>query len=141
LPWAWKTVINEAAISICLLVEVPHGWQAKVREAVYYALEAKYFGEQASGVGESTDLFIARPGEKLVQLDDDKTIEEKLIPICYVLSPKVLRPRDRKALNEIPELKSFPKVEEPKKKRKKKPSGVIEIIANIKKPRKKPPKR
>ena len=39
MPWAWKTVINEAAISICLLVEVPHGWQAKVREIVTEFLE------------------------------------------------------------------------------------------------------
>jgi len=37
--------------------------RTRVREAVYYSLEAKYFAEQASGVGASTDLFIARPGQ------------------------------------------------------------------------------
>jgi hypothetical protein len=112
-----------------------------IREAVYYALEAKYFGEQASGVSASTDLFIARPGRKLIQLDDDKTIEEKLIPICSALSPKDLRLPDRKTLNMLSELKGFPKIEEPKIKKKKKPAGVIEITANIRKPKKKPPKR
>lgn len=53
-----------------------------VREAVYLALEAKYFGQQAGSVSASTDLFVARPGKKLIQFDDDETIEEKLIPIC-----------------------------------------------------------
>src|SRR6202034_3698038 len=47
-----------------------------VREAVYLTLEAKYFGEQAGSVSSSTDLFIARPGKKLIQFDDDETIEE-----------------------------------------------------------------
>jgi len=31
---SWKTVVNEAAILICLLVEVPHGWQAEVSQIV-----------------------------------------------------------------------------------------------------------
>jgi hypothetical protein len=34
LAWAWKIAIDEAAILICLLVEVPHGWQTEVREIV-----------------------------------------------------------------------------------------------------------
>jgi hypothetical protein len=92
-----------------------------VRESVYYALEAKYFGEQASGVGESTDLFVARPGKKLLQLNDEETIEKKLIPICYALSPNLMRKRDRETLNSLSELKEFPLVEEPKKKTKPKP--------------------
>jgi 20S proteasome alpha/beta subunit len=108
-----------------------------IREAVYYALEAKYFGEQASGVGASTDLFVARPGEKLIQLDDDKTIEEKLIPICSSLEPKDLRARDRQTLNDLPELRAFPKLEMPKKTKRKKPELVIKTIP-IKKTRKKP---
>jgi hypothetical protein len=41
----------------------------------------------------------------------------------------------------LSELKGFPKIEEPKIKKKKKPAGVIEITANIRKPKKKPPKR
>ena len=53
--------------------------KTSVREAVYYALEGKYLGEQASGVGASTDLFVARPGMDLMQINDEDTIEEKLI--------------------------------------------------------------
>lgn len=89
-----------------------------VREAVYHAMEAKYFGEQASGVGERTDLFVARPGKELIQLNDEETIEEKLIPICYALSPSVMNKRHREAMNSLPELKGFPPIRELKKKTK-----------------------
>ena len=92
------------------------GAKTSVREAVYYALEGKYFGEQASGVGASTDLFIARPGKELIQISDDDTIEEKLIPICYRLSPNSMQRRDRETLNNVKELKDFPKIKEPEKK-------------------------
>lgn len=98
------------------------GPKTGVREAVYYSLEGKYFGEQASGVGGSTDLFIARPGKDLLQLNDEDTIEEKLIPICYALSPNLMRKRDRATLNAIPELSDFPEIKEPDKKTKPKPT-------------------
>lgn len=110
-----------------------------VREAVYLALEAKYFGEQAGSVSSSTDLFIARPGKKLIQFDDDETIEEKLIPICAALEPRNLRPRDIKTLNGLKELSGFQKI--PQEKRRKRKKGVIEIVVNAKKPKKKPSRR
>jgi 20S proteasome alpha/beta subunit len=115
------------------------GSTTPVREAVYYALEAKYFGEQAGSVSASTDLFIARPGKKLLQFDDDETIEEKLIPICGALEPRDLRPRDIKTLNGLKELKGFDNI--PEEKRKKRKKGVIEIVVNVKKSKKKPPRR
>ncbi len=96
-----------------------------VREAVYYSLEGKYFGEQASGVSESTDLFVARPGEELIQLNDENTIEKKLVPICYALSPNLMRKRDRETLNNLEELAGFPIIEEPKKKTKPKPKSKV----------------
>jgi len=101
-----------------------------VREAVLYALEGKYFGEQASGVGESTDLFLAQPGKDLVQINDENVVEKKLIPICYRLSPNRMQKRDREALNSIKELANFPKIKEPTKKKgkakpKKKPTPPI----------------
>lgn len=99
------------------------GPKTSVREAVYYALEGKYFGEQASGVGASTDLFVARPGKELIQVNDENTIEEKLIPICYALSPNRMRKRDRESLNSLEELKEFPPIEEPKKDGKPKPKS------------------
>lgn len=92
-----------------------------VREAIYQAMEAKFYGEQASGVGERTDLFVARSGKELIQLNDDETIEKKLIPICRALSPSFIRKRDREALNSVEELKEFPPVKEPEKKAKPKP--------------------
>lgn len=92
-----------------------------VREAVYYALEAKYFGEQASGVGTSTDLFIARPGKELIQINDEEIIEEKLIPICYQMSPNLLRKRDYAVLNSLPGLEDFPEAKRQEKKKKPKP--------------------
>ena len=89
-----------------------------IREAVYYSLEGKYFGEQAGGVSESTDLFIARPGCELLQLNDEETIEKKLIPICRALSPNPMRRRDRDVINKLSELGALPLIEEPKKKSK-----------------------
>ena len=86
------------------------------REALYYALEAKYFGEQASGVGTRTDMYIATSDGRFITLDDENTIEEKLIPICYALSPDRLRKRDRKVLNELSELQGFTEIDEPQKK-------------------------
>jgi 20S proteasome alpha/beta subunit len=87
------------------------------REAMFYALEGKYFAEQASGVGESTDLFIAQRGKELIQVSDEHIIEEKLIPICYRLSPNRIQKRDRDVLNGIKELSEFPKLSSPKKRR------------------------
>jgi 20S proteasome alpha/beta subunit len=110
-----------------------------VREALYYALEAKYAGEQAGSVSASTDLFLARPGKQLLQFSDDETIEEKLIPICSALEPKNLRPRDLKVLNGLKELKGFPKL--PEEKRKKRKKGVIEIVVPKTKKKKKRKKR
>jgi 20S proteasome alpha/beta subunit len=92
-----------------------------VREAVYYALEGKYLGEQASGVSGSTDLFVARPDKELIQLNDEETIEKKLIPVCYALSPDLLRTKDYAILNGLPELEGFPSVKKPEKKTKPKP--------------------
>jgi len=43
-----------------------------LRRALLYASEAKFFGEQASGVGELTDFYIARHGNPLQQLSDSQ---------------------------------------------------------------------
>jgi 20S proteasome alpha/beta subunit len=85
-----------------------------VRAAVYHALEAKYYAENATGVGESTDIFVARPGKELISLSDEETIEKKLIPICYALSPGVFTKKHRRTLNNLPELDGFPEVPEEK---------------------------
>ncbi len=106
--------------------------KTKAREALYYALEAKYFGEQASGVGASTDMYIARPKAtiatagsssdaepKVTKINDDEIIEKKLIKMCEDLEPRELREKDVRTLNELPELEDLPKLEwKPKTKKK-----------------------
>jgi 20S proteasome alpha/beta subunit len=82
-----------------------------IRAAVYYTLEAKYFGEYASGVGPRTDMIVLQfDGNfiRLVGIDDDKTIEKKLIPMCERLEPQHPTPEDIDILNELPELKGLP---------------------------------
>src|SRR5260370_33967287 len=83
-----------------------------VRAAVYYALEAKYFGEHASGVGESTDMFVLQFDGAIVhfvQINDEKTIERKLMPMCGRLEPRhVEEEKDIDILNALPELKGLP---------------------------------
>jgi hypothetical protein len=63
-------------------------------------------------------LFIAQQGKELIQISDEKVIEEKLIPVCYRLSPNKLQKKDRDVLNAIKELSEFPKISNPKKRRK-----------------------
>lgn len=82
-----------------------------VRAAVYYTLEAKYFGEYASGVGLRTDmLVIYHDGVnlKMVEINDENTIEKKLVPMCERLEPSDPTADDVDILNNLPELKGLP---------------------------------
>jgi hypothetical protein len=81
------------------------------RAAVYYTLEAKYFGEYASGVGPRTDMLVLHfDGNlvRIVEINDEKTIEKKLIPMCERLEPCHPTPEDIDILNALPELKGLP---------------------------------
>jgi 20S proteasome alpha/beta subunit len=87
------------------------GQKLPIRAAVYYALEAKYFGEHASGVGEATDMYVMQfdgTFVRMIQISDEKTIEKKLIPICDRLEPRHPGDDDIKILNSLPELKGLP---------------------------------
>ena len=95
-------------------------YKKPVREAAYYALEAKLFGEQASGVGERTDMYIATSDGKFISLDEEDTIEEKLVPIWYRMRPKWLGKTERLVLNSVKVLEPFEKIREETKRRKKK---------------------
>jgi len=88
------------------------------REAVLYALEAKYWGEEAPGVGEDTDIRIIRGDQDDIIIGLDR-IEERLIPICQALRPRQLHAyaKHLKTLNELEELKEFDPIT-PKKKAK-----------------------
>jgi hypothetical protein len=94
-----------------------------VRGAVYYALEAKYFGEHASGVGPSTDMVVVHFDGTMVRvipISDEKTIERKLIPICERLEPPDPTQEDIDILNSLPELKGFPPIKSKNKNKTKK---------------------
>jgi 20S proteasome alpha/beta subunit len=121
----FSSVGSGSTVAMFMMFYRDLGPKTSIREAVYYALEGKYYGEQASGVGESTDLFVARAGKELIQFNDEDTIEHKLIPICYALSPNVMRKRDRATLNELNELKEFAEIKEPEKKIKPKPKQFV----------------
>jgi 20S proteasome alpha/beta subunit len=94
------------------------------REAIYYAMEAKLFGEQASGVGEDTDLYIATADGKFISCGE-QTTEGDLIKVWDKLRPRWIGKESRTILNSIVELKDFEKLKEerkPKTKKKKKPA-------------------
>jgi 20S proteasome alpha/beta subunit len=96
------------------------------REAIYYAMEAKLFGEQASGVGEDTDFYIAKVDGTFITLSED-TIENSLVTVWNKLRPRWIGKESREILNSPPELKDFDKIKEEKKKtkpKKKKPSSL-----------------
>ena len=59
-------------------------------------------------------IFV-EPDGSLTVLDDEKTIEKKLIPICQRLEPRKIDKNARESSNELPELEEFEKIEEPKK--------------------------
>lgn len=91
----------------------------KIREALYYAIEGKYFGEYAGGVGLKTDACILRPGEEPIEMKDEETIEKKFMEtLCEQLSPRELkRLKHLEMLNTLPELegKGIAKLEAPVK--------------------------
>jgi hypothetical protein len=90
-----------------------------LRKAIYYALEGKYFGEMAQGVGSRTDMYILKRGQATA-LDEDEIIEKKLFPLCEKLEPGDIdkKPSVIKTLNELP-LKGVPPIR-PEKDRKRK---------------------
>ncbi len=82
-----------------------------VRQALYYAMEAKYFGELAPGVGERTDLYIIRPNKSRISIRE-KTIEDILVKkLCESLEPGLLKKRHVEILNSLAELAGLPQLE------------------------------
>jgi len=66
----------------------------RIREALYFVAEGKYYGEFAGGVGLRTDLYILRPGRPRVTIKES-AVDEKLMRLCDRLQPRNL---DRRAL-------------------------------------------
>jgi hypothetical protein len=97
--------------------------EMKIREAIYYCLEAKWFGEHAGSVGLRTDVSIMRYGKEPIALDDEDTVERTFLAgMCEQLSPrKLLQKRNIRILNSLRELEGsdIEKLELPKKKERK----------------------
>jgi hypothetical protein len=103
-------------------------YKTPAREAVYYSMEAKLFGEQASGVGEDTDLYVATADGKFITMGED-SIDEKLVAVWNRLKPKWIHSHERPILNSIPELDGFDEIKKKEKKGKEKSSSVADSQA------------
>jgi hypothetical protein len=85
------------------------GLMKPVREMAYYAIEAKYFGELASGVGPRTDMVVIQPGGTVIRIPE-RTVENTFIKkLCQRLEPGPLGPKIG-ILNEVAELSAFPRL-------------------------------
>jgi hypothetical protein len=82
-----------------------------LRLALYYAVEGKYFGEQAGGVGTKTDVLVLRWDKKPFKLTT-KVIEGKLFKLCMQLEPRVVRKPHVDKLNSLssPGFSTIPKL-------------------------------
>lgn len=83
-------------------------YKMTTREALYYALEGKFFGELGANVGWDTDVYILRPGEETQELDEaaKRAVIDKVFPL---LKPHELKQSSKavKFMNEIPSLAAF----------------------------------
>lgn len=88
-------------------------YKKPLREALYYSMEAKLFGEQSAGVSEGTDVYVATADGRFIPLDEDGTVNGKLTAVWSMLRPKWIAKKSRKILNDIAELADFPLIPEP----------------------------
>jgi hypothetical protein len=71
-----------------------------LRLALYYAVEGKYFGERAGGVGTKTDVLIIRSGKPAFKIKET-VLEKKLFPLCAKLEPREIRKTHIDILNSL----------------------------------------
>jgi len=88
-----------------------------LRLALYYAVEGKYFGEEAGGVGWKTDVYVWQVGSKPFRLSED-TLEKELFKLCGKLSPRSVDKRHVEILNNLSgtKLRGMPKLTTSRKK-------------------------
>lgn len=88
------------------------GPSTPLRLVLYYAIEGKYFGEHASGVGWHTDVYIMRTGKKVFRIKE-KVLEDNLFKLCERLEPRELNQSHVDVLNSLPGtyIKSVSKLE------------------------------
>jgi 20S proteasome alpha/beta subunit len=84
-----------------------------LRLAMYYAIEGKYFGEKAAGVGLRTDVFVMRAAKPTFKLRE-KTLDDKIFKLCERLEPRkvrqphvdILNSLSGEHFNDVPKLKT-----------------------------------
>jgi len=83
-----------------------------LRLALYYAIEGKYFGEQAAAVGTDTDAYIMRAGENVFRIKLE-VLNDYLFKLCEKLKPRDLNQSDIGRLNSLPGklIRSVPKLQ------------------------------
>ena len=86
-----------------------------MRSALYCVMEAKYFGEDAPGVGWRTDLYVLRKDEEPLKLPP-RTVEKIMIEkLCAKLKPGDIERRHIEILNTLPGLDGLPTLTLPPK--------------------------
>jgi hypothetical protein len=71
-----------------------------LRLMIYYALEGKYFGELAGGVGLRTDFYVLRSGKRTFKIKEE-TLDKKLFTLCKKIQPRNLTQSHVDALNSL----------------------------------------
>jgi len=77
----------------------------KSSAALYYAFEAKIFGESAPGVGIQTDMYVFKRGRKPKKME--RASEEKMEAIWRKLEPRALRMEYRRRLERLKEIRQL----------------------------------
>jgi hypothetical protein len=83
-----------------------------LRLVLYYAIEGKYFGERAAGVGTRTDAYIMQYGKKVFRIKE-KVLEDHLFKLCQKVDPRKLNESHLKTLNDLPgsSMREVPEIE------------------------------
>jgi hypothetical protein len=77
------------------------GHRTPLSRMLFAALEAKYYGEMATGVGEKTDLSIWHFGQRPIPVR--KQSQKRLFKIAYELLPRKFKKRHLQSVKALPE--------------------------------------
>jgi len=77
----------------------------KASHALYYAFEAKIFGESAPGVGYETDMYVIKHGKRPMKVG--RSTEDKMESIWRQVRPREVRPDHRRKLERLKEIEFF----------------------------------
>lgn len=87
------------------LFERGYSFRFSAEKAAYYVWEAKRSTERATGVGRITDLYLQRPNQTAIPLQNDA--QKLMDKIREELRPKEFESEHAKALSDLPEFTMF----------------------------------